>query len=284
MLFINGCIALLAALAAGLFSWLFFNHYAERINRITQTYSQSTANRFSDMFMFVDIRKILAAYLATLVLLPLLLLSVTEEIALALMLFVVLAIAPHFVLKTLWQRRIKRFEHQLPDALLLMSGSLKAGASLSQAFANVAQNGEPPMSQEFSLYIRQRKLGVEMEQAMETMENRINLEDFSMLLSAVRISREVGGDLASTLDNLADTLRKKLTMEGKIESLTAQGKMQGIVMSVLPILLMLVLLKMQPKAMGMLFTTHIGWAVLGLICAMQLLGYLSIRKITNIDV
>jgi tight adherence protein B len=94
----------------------------------------------------------------------------------------------------------------------------------------------------------------------------------------------VGGNLAETLEILADTLRRKLTMEGKIDSLTAQGKLQGIVMSSLPVLLIIVLMRIEPAAMGMLFTTRIGWAVLALVSAMQVLGFLAIRKITSINV
>ena len=116
------------------------------------------------------------------------------------------------------------------------------------------------------------------------MEKRLPIEGLSMALSAIRISREVGGDLAGTLNSLADSLRRKLTMEGKIDSLTAQGKMQGLVMSALPLLLMVALMRLEPAAMGQLFTTKMGWAVLMIIFCMQVLGFMAIKKITSIDV
>ena len=284
MTIINVLIGVLAGLAGGIFCWLFLVYYYDRLEEFKEAYTQTTANRFSDLFMFVDMQKLLAGYGAVLVVVPLLTWIGADSFIPAIGVLVLIILAPHFILKTLWQRRIKKIEQQLPDALLMMSGAMKSGASLSQAIDNVARDGEPPLSQEFSLYIRQRKLGVKVETAMDNMEQRIQLEDFSMLLAAVRISREVGGNLADTLDSLAETLRQKLTMEGKIASLTAQGRMQGIVMSLLPLILMGVLMKLEPKAMGMMFNTKLGLVVFGLVIAMQILGYLSIRKITNIDV
>jgi tight adherence protein B len=179
---------------------------------------------------------------------------------------------------------MRKFERQLPDALVMLSGTLRAGASIPNALDSLIAESPVPLSQEFSLLVRERKLGVDLDTALENMERRIPLEDLSMALSAIRISREVGGDLAATLESLADTLRRKLTMEGKIESLTAQGKLQGIVMSGLPVLLMLILLKLEPATMSLMFTTKIGWAVLFLVLCMQVLGFLAIRKITRIDV
>jgi tight adherence protein B len=166
----------------------------------------------------------------------------------------------------------------------MLTGSLRAGASVATALENLIKESPAPLSQEFNLMVREQKLGLDLETMVRNMERRIPLEALSMSLSAILISREVGGDLAQTLESLADTLRRKLTMEGKIQSLTAQGKLQGVVMSALPLLLMLVLLKLEPDAMGMMFTTKIGWAVLFLILCMQTLGFIAIRKITRIDV
>jgi tight adherence protein B len=284
MTVINILIAVFAGIACGIFCRLFLLYYFDRLEQFKESYAETTANRFADLFMFVDMRKLLAGYGALLIVLPLLTWIAADSFLPAAAVLVLLIFAPHFILKTLWQRRIKKIERQLPDALLMMSGAMKSGASLSLAMDNVARDGEPPLSQEFRLYIRQRKLGVKVDAAIDNMEQRINLEDFSMMLAAVRISREVGGNLAETLESLAETLRQKLIMEGKIASLTAQGRMQGIVMSLLPLLLMGVLMKLEPKAMGMMFNTKLGLVVLGLIIAMQILGYLSIRKITNIDV
>jgi tight adherence protein B len=100
----------------------------------------------------------------------------------------------------------------------------------------------------------------------------------------LRISREVGGNLAEILETLADTLRRKHQMEGKILALTAQGKLQGLIMTGLPLFLLLVLSKMEPEAMAPMFHTVAGWATLAVIAVMEVIGYVAIQKIVSIDV
>ena len=102
--------------------------------------------------------------------------------------------------------------------------------------------------------------------------------------SAMRVSRETGGNLAETLERLADTLRQKLAIEGKIRALTAQGKLQGFIVGLLPFALMFVLFKMEPEAMSRMFTTWYGLAVIGFIVLMEFIGGLIIKKIVTIDV
>lgn len=215
---------------------------------------------------------------------PLLTFFVTRYVPLAFIVFIILLFLPRVVLKVLIQRRLKTFEKQLPDAMLMLAGSLRAGASLSIALDNLVKESEAPLSQEFALFIRERKLGVDLDTSIANMEQRIPLEDLFMCFSAFQISREVGGNLAETLELLAETLRKKLEMDGKIDSLTAQGKLQGIVMSALPLVLMAALMKLEPQSMGLMFHTKIGWLVLGTIIVMQILGFMAIKKITEINV
>ena len=142
----------------------------------------------------------------------------------------------------------------------------------------------PPISQELALLIREVRLGVDMADALQHMEKRLPMQDFLMATAAISIAREVGGNLAETLETVARTLRDKQQMEGKIRSLTAQGKAQGLVMTLLPVFLIVVLAQMEPVAMAPLFDKPIGWATLTVIFIMELLGYRSISKITNIDV
>jgi tight adherence protein B len=182
------------------------------------------------------------------------------------------------------KKRTEAIERQLPDALLMMSGALRAGASFPTALEAVVHETPAPISQEFDLLMREIRLGIDLDIAMRNVERRIPIPDFMMMTAAVTIAREVGGNLAEALESVARTLREKLTMEGKIKALTSQGRMQGIVMTCLPLFLMLVLRFMEPKAMAPLFTEPVGWATLAVIGVMELLGYFSISKITNIDV
>lgn len=277
-------IACLVAVSAGIFAWLFFLRLYDKLAYYKDVFSEMTTSKFSELFLFVDVSRYFYFYLGVVLVLPVIVLELSGEVLISLATFFMLLFSPYFILKIMIRRRLKNFERQLPDGLVMLSGSLRAGASISIALDNLIQESPVPLSQEFSLLVRERKLGVDLDTALANMERRVPLEDLSMALSAVRISREVGGDLAATLESLADTLRRKLTMEGKIESLTAQGKLQGIVMSCLPIFLLIVLLKLEPVTMRLMFTTKLGWVVLFLIFCMQVLGFLAIRKITEINV
>jgi tight adherence protein B len=152
------------------------------------------------------------------------------------------------------------------------------------ALDSVVQESLPPLAEEFDLLMREIRLGIDLDVAMRNIEKRIPIPDFMMVTAAITIAREVGGNLAEALESVARTLREKLQMEGKIRALTSQGRMQGIVMTCLPLLLMVVLRFIEPKAMAPLFSEPIGWATLGVIAAMEFLGYQSISKITRIDV
>jgi len=247
-------------------------------------FTETASSNLADMFPVADPVKLFYLNLIAILVVPGLVWLAFRDWPLAAGVFVALILLPNLLYKLGRRRRLKRFEVQLPDGLGMMSGSMRAGASLNIALESLVREQQPPLSQEFALFLRQQRIGVDFETSLSHMEKRIPLNDFSMVVAALRISREVGGNLAEVLESLADTLRKKHTMEGKIDSLTAQGRLQGIVMTGLPVLLAVLLNFMEPEAMSKLWTTPIGWAVLGVIVFMEIMGYVMIRKITSIDV
>ncbi len=249
-----------------------------------ETFTSTASSNMSDMFLFLDPQKLFKYNLIAIVVLPLLSWLVFRDFAATLAVLGIVIILPATVYRTMRARRMKKFEAQLPDALLMVSGAMRAGASLSIALEGLVKEQPPPVSQEFELYLKEQRLGVDFEQSLHAMEERNPMQDFRMLVTALRINREVGGNLAETMETLGDTLRRKAMMEGKIQSLTAQGKLQGIVMTGLPILLGFLLNFMEPEAMRKLWTTPIGWALLVVILIMESMGYFLIKKITTIDV
>ncbi len=180
-------------------------------------------------------------------------------------------------------KRFKKIEEQLPDAFMMISSSLQSGASIAIALQTVAKQSPAPFGDELNLLVRKTQVGVSLDDALIQMEQRVPVDSLIMASSAIRISREVGGNLIETISNMAETLRTKFTMEGKIESLTAQGKTQGIFMSALPILVGLGLSLIDPESMSKLVSTTAGYIVLAVMAAMQVMGFIFIRKITNID-
>lgn len=193
--------------------------------------------------------------------------------------------APKLLISRLKQRRLAVIDSFLPDALIMISGAIRAGAGLQVAIQSFSQdNGGQPLAQEFEVMLAELRLGVSMDEAFMNMNSRIKSPDFFLVTTAVRIARETGGNLSETLERLADTLRQKAIMEGKIKSLTAQGKLQGIIVGALPLLLMFALFQIEPAAMSYLFNSWIGWLTIAIIVILELLGGWMIKKIVTIDI
>jgi tight adherence protein B len=247
-------------------------------------FTETASNSLADMFSFADPVKLFYINIAAVLLIPLVVMVLFRDWKLAFVVFILLLFIPNILYSSARKRRQRRFEQQLPDGLAMISGSMRAGASLSIALESLVKEQQPPLAQEFQLFLREQRIGVDFEESLAHMEKRMPIADLGMVISALRISREVGGNLAEVLESLADTLRRKHTMEGKIDSLTAQGKLQGIVMTGLPILLGVLLNFLEPEAMEKLWTTPVGWVVLTIIVVMLGLGYFMISKITTIDV
>lgn len=246
---------------------------------------KATAEKdLGDLFIFMDYKKLVYVNIAAFLFVPVVVWVVTLNPILAAISLLLPILAPKLIVNFIRKRRMEKFRYQFPDALVMISSSMRAGASLSVALENLVRESKAPLNQEFALMLRNQRLGVSFDDALIKMEERIPLQEFSLFSAGTRISREVGGNLADMLDALADTMFKTMQTEGKIKSLTSQGKMQGIVMSGLPLLMMFALNILEPVAMHPLFHSLLGWAVLALIAVMEFMGYMFIRKITDIDV
>ena len=260
-------------------------HFGSRWFSKRQTQSASAAKtNLEEMFIFTGAERIMAINIFVLIFLPVIAWILTSNFIIVGACVVLAFMAPRYVLRYIAERRLRLFEQQLPDALLMITGALRAGASLPIALDSVASEGKEPISQEFELLLREMRLGLDMAVALERLEKRVPLQDLAMVTSGMALSREVGANLAETLESISKTIRAKLQMEGKIRSLTAQGKMQGIVMAGLPVFLILILNVMEPQAMAPLFNMWYGWVTLAVIAVAIAIGYHFIRKITNIDV
>lgn len=284
-----GTIALPLAVAAVFFAttiaWVMIAvRVQEKVSDYRADFTQSASSNMADMFMFVDPNQLFRINVIALIVAPILVWLLLGDPITTVGVFVLILVLPTFAYRSMKRKRLARIEAQLPDALTMVAGSLRAGASLNIALDNLVQEQPPPISQEFEILTKEQRLGVDFDVSLANMEKRIPMQDFRMLTTALRINREVGGNLAETIESLADTLRRKSTMEGKIQSLTAQGKLQGVVMTGLPVLLGLLLNFLEPESMEKLWTTGIGWTVLSVIVVMEMLGYFMIRKITSIDV
>jgi tight adherence protein B len=148
----------------------------------------------------------------------------------------------------------------------------------------IAEQQPPPISQEFMVILSEYKMGRPLEDSLMDMYKRINRQEVDLLISAISISRSVGGNLADTLETLAKTLREKAQIEGKIDALTSMGRMQGWVVGLIPVAVMLMLRKQEPEGMNALFNEPIGWITLAGIALLMFIAVMMIRKIVNIDI
>ena len=256
--------------------------------RFMHRYQESFVNQarinLADMFMFMDTGSLFTVNVALLVLVPLVLWAVTGNLLLPIAAVVLLAVLPRKIYVWMRQRRIDRIQEQLPDGLLMLAGSMKAGVGFGPAMEAMVADGMPPLAQELALVLREQRMGVKTEEALDHFAERVPVQDVKLFVSAVQISREVGGNLAESLTILAETLRRRLIMEGKVKALTSQGRLQGIVMAMLPVAMVAFLAFAYPETMRPMFHTPIGWTVIAICAVMEYLGYRMCRKIMTIDV
>ena len=181
-------------------------------------------------------------------------------------------------------RRREKFNLQLPEALATMSNALRAGFSISQAFDSVVEQGVPPMSEEFAILQQQLKIGMSFEDALESLSQRVGSDDLTLVTTAILISRKTGGNVTEIFDKISETIRGRQRIERKVKSLTAQGRMQGIVVSAMPVFLGLVMTLIKPKMMIPFLTSATGVLAVLAMCALITVGWLMIRKIVKIDI
>lgn len=248
-----------------------------------QKFTKTTDNQLADMFVFTDMSHLFLVNVLAIILIPALVHYWFQLWVVTWSVLGVIFVIPGMVWASLRKKRLAKFEEQLPDAFVMLSSSLQSGASLNMALETVAAQSPVPLSQEFGLIVKRMRLGVTLDDALIELEKRLPMQSFIMASSAIRISREVGGNLVETINSMSKTLRRKKMMEGKIESLTAQGRAQGIFMAMLPVILAGLLSVIEPEAMTKLYTTKEGLVVLFIMVSMQILGYVFIRKVTSID-
>ena len=180
--------------------------------------------------------------------------------------------------------RLNAFNKQLPDTITLLSNSLRAGSSFLQSIELVSRESPAPMGSEMGRVVREVNLGLGMEEALANMVRRIKSDDLDLMVTAIGVQQQVGGNLAEILDTIAFTIRERVRIKGEIRTLTAQGRYSGYLVAFLPIGIMITLNFINPEFMQPLFTELIGQALLALGAIMMAVGFFAIRKITDIKV
>lgn len=192
--------------------------------------------------------------------------------------------APKIIVNILKARRLERFNLQLLDILPMMANALRAGFSINQAFESVAESSEAPMKQEVTLFLQQMRVGVSFSDALTAFEERVGSEDLTLICTAIDIARKSGGNLTEIFDTIAETIRARLRIHQHVKTLTAQGRLQGIIIGAMPFLLGIGMAIFKPDMMLPFACSFIGVLTLLGVIVLVTLGGLIIRKIVTIDV
>lgn len=176
----------------------------------------------------------------------------------------------------------KAFDKQLLDAMTVLCNSLRAGFSFQTALDNIALELPDPIAREFRRVSRECHLGMPLEESLSNLVSRSGNEDLELIVSAVVIQRQVGGNLAQVLDNISGTIRSRIKLRGDIRTLTASGTMSGYIIGFMPIFLLVVLMLVNPSHVEIFFTTRTGQLLLLLSAAMEAVGFFFVRKIISV--
>ncbi len=267
-------------LASALSLWL----CADRFGRFKAVQTQKIDRFFSSELVALNAAQCFYIYVTLIVFILVALLSIGLPVIVVIFAFVFFLSGPSLAFRYLEARRRVQMVRALPDTLQQISGALRAGATFNTALEALVDEQSGPIAQEFSLVLREQRMGIPMDESLENLGDRINSEEFDVVISAIKIAQDVGGNLAEVFSRLADTLRSKITMEERIRSLTAQGVMQGYVVTALPAMIVVALTLLETKAMLPLFTTVLGWGCLLLITCLLMTGGWFIRKVVRIDI
>jgi tight adherence protein B len=193
-------------------------------------------------------------------------------------------VLPKFYLSRRAKRRLKAFNSGLADTLQLMSGSLSAGLSLAQSVDTVVREGNEPIAGEFKRVLVETRLGVSLEEALEGVAERMQSKDFEWVVMAIRIQRQVGGNLAELLNTVAATLRERDYLRRQVQSLSAEGKLSGYILGGLPPAMLVYLLMVRREYIMPMFTEPLGWGMLAGSACLLGLGAFLISRIVKVEV
>ncbi len=195
-----------------------------------------------------------------------------------------LGMFPYMILNYIKEKRTAKFISQMPPALDLLNSDLKAGVDILAGFKHVAEDMDPPMSEEIGKLIVEINLGLPINDALGNLSDRIDTMDVQMLCTGISINREIGGNLSELITKVSATVRERFRLRGIIASLTAEGKMSAWLLIGLPFIMFGILNGMAPETYGSFLNDPIGKNIMGGCCVSMIIGYILINKITTLDV
>jgi tight adherence protein B len=250
----------------------FERRYLERIHReLDSIYSRTSPKRFFYTHMAI----LTAVFLVV---------SMTIGIFNGVLVSILIGMIPWAMLSRAKRQRTARFEEMLPDSLISLSNSLRAGLTLPQAMSILVENIGAPISEEFGLLLKEHRLGLTLDESMNNMGERVRSKNLDLVITSIQVARVAGGNLPQVFEDTATAIREITRLESKISTMTAQGKMQAWVLGGLPVGMGAIIYRVDPTMIAPLWEEPIGWIILFFITLMEIVGIFMIRKIVAVDV
>lgn len=248
------------------------NYMDKKRKKLNQAYIQLRVEEFIGISLLVALFSFVILYL------------LTQILPLALFGLILGYLIPNLIVNNIKKKRSEKLNSQLPEALDILSNGLRAGLSFTQGMSVAAQELDSPIKNEFLKIVRDNSLGVPLEKALEDFSDRTDDEDIDMLIVALVIQRKVGGNLTEILDTIAATIRDRVRIRGNVKTLTSQGKLSAVIISLLPFGVALMIFIVNPSYMMELFQNTVGLILVVVALVMQGIGMYILFKMTDIEV
>jgi len=278
-----GLTTLAIAACVFLLAWLNGPGFIKGFKRFERAYLERLHVALDAIYSRTDPKRYFYRHVITVVLIVFFV-SILIGLVNGLMFGVIAALWPWLSLNKARRKRRERIEEMLPDALVSMGNSLRAGLTLAQALDILVDNTDPPISEEFGLLMKEHRLGLTLDEAMNNMSARVKSKNLDLVVTSIAVSRRTGGNLPQVFEDTATAIREIGRLEAKIATMTSQGRLQALVLGSLPIGMGLMIYKVDPTMIVPLWEDPIGWVILFFIFVFEIIGVFMIRKIVTVDV
>jgi tight adherence protein B len=286
---------LIFALAAGVLGIIYAQLYqlapqaAKSVSGWWDRKVEAQKNNLKDIMLFIDPKKLVLFNIITpaaMTLLGAAFVGITfgSYVLGGLIGFTVGILIPSILIKRIIVARRAKFNAQISDGLMILSSCLKGGLSLLQAIEALVEELPPPISQEFGIILRENKMGIAMEESFSKLNKRMPSEELNLLTTAILVARETGGDITQLFTTLINTIRAKLKISDNVKTLSMQGKIQGVVMSILPIVFTMMVYSFNPHYFDVMLASSLGRVLLIYALCSEIVGVFLIRIFSKVNI
>ena len=254
------------------------------MRRYKATYVESVDMSLKDLFLLFNPEDVFTISIMLAIVIGLLSYVLLGNVLLAITLVLIGFFLPKIYLAMTKKKRLELLGLQLVDGLTLISNALRAGQSLPQALSLLVKEMPPPISQEFGILTKEYELGIPIETCLSNLASRVKSNELELFVNSILICGQTGGNLTETFENITMVIRERIRLEGKIDSMTAEGRTQGMVLTLMPLFLGLAFYWIEPELIKLLFTTLPGKIILVLIIGLDVGAWFITKKIVNIDI